>query len=68
MLLMTGNEGIALRLTLAGLALLLVLSFVLIPRYGLVGAAIAYSAPIILRCLLGYIIARKLLVAPVSTS
>lgn len=64
LLLMCGHEAVALKLTIAGLALLLVLSFVLIPRLGLVGAAIAYSAPIILRCVLGYIIARRLLRAP----
>jgi O-antigen/teichoic acid export membrane protein len=61
MLLMTDNAAISLKLTLAGLALLLLLSFALIPRLGLIGAAIAYSAPIILRCLLGYVIARRLL-------
>ena len=63
MLLMTGNEGVLLKITIGGLALLLVLSFVLIPRFGLVGAAIAYSAAIILRSVVGYVVARRLLVS-----
>ncbi len=61
MMIMAGLERQQLMLTIVGLALLLLLSFTLIPRFGLVGAAIAYAAPIILRSVGGYLIARRIL-------
>jgi O-antigen/teichoic acid export membrane protein len=56
---MSGNDRIQLWLTLGGLALVLGLGFTLIPRYGITGAAIAYTAPFLFRSLAGAWLARR---------
>jgi O-antigen/teichoic acid export membrane protein len=56
---MSGNDRIQLWLTLGGLALVLGLGFILIPRYGITGAAIAYTAPFLFRSLAGAWLARR---------
>jgi len=61
MLSMSGNEPAQLKLTLAGFALLLVLAYVLIPMYGLTGAALAQVGPILLRSVGGYVMAKRLI-------
>ena len=61
MLSMSGNEPTQLKLTLAGLALLLLLAYTLIPLYGLTGAAMAQVGPILLRSIGGYIMAKRLI-------
>jgi len=61
LMIMAGLEKEQLFVTVAGLLLLLVLSFTLVPRFGLTGAAIAYSAPIILRTLVFHVMARRML-------
>jgi O-antigen/teichoic acid export membrane protein len=61
MLTMSGNDRTQLYLTLAGLAVTLTLAFLLIPQYGLTGAALAQVAPIALRSIAGFFIARRLI-------
>jgi O-antigen/teichoic acid export membrane protein len=61
MLTMSGNDRTQLYLTLGGLALVMLLAFLLIPRYGLTGAAIAQVAPIAFRSIAGFFIARRLI-------
>lgn len=61
MLSMSGNEPAQLKLTLAGFALLLVLAYILIPMYGLTGAAMAQVGPILLRSVGGYVMAKRLI-------
>ena len=59
-LLMSGNEGFQLKITIAGLIILLVLASLLIPKYGLIGAAISYSAPLVFRSIAGYWAAHRI--------
>ncbi len=61
MLSMSGNEPTQLKLTVAGLALLLLLGYLLIPMYGLTGAAMAQVGPILLRSIGGYVMAKRLI-------
>lgn len=61
MLLMAGHDRVQLALTVGGLAIVLVASFTLIPRYGITGAAIAQVAPLLFRSIAGYILARRLI-------
>lgn len=61
MLSMSGNEPAQLKLTVAGFVLLLVLAYILIPIYGLTGAAMAQVGPILLRSIGGYVMARRLI-------
>lgn len=58
---MSGHDRWQLGITLAGLAIVLLLSFTLIPRYGITGAGIAYAAPFIFRSVVGWIIVRRLI-------
>lgn len=60
-IIMSGRDDIQLWLTFAGLALLLLLSFALIPAWGLTGAAIAQAVPVGFRAVLSYVIARRVL-------
>ena len=56
---MSGNERVQLTITFASFALLLACSVTLIPRFGLNGAAIAYSAATGFRAIAFYIAARR---------
>lgn len=58
LLTMAGHEKMQLGLTLAGLAMIVALAVLLIPRYGLAGAAIAQSVPTVFRSVAGYLFAR----------
>lgn len=55
MLLMSGRSSLSLVNSLVALAVDLGLCFILIPRIGIVGAAIAWNAAVVVRCGLGYI-------------
>lgn len=57
MLTMSGNERTQLVLTLIGLAMTVALAMLLIPRYGLTGAAVAQAVPLVFRSIAGYIFA-----------
>lgn len=59
MLTMSGHERVLLKLALLGLATLLLLCLVLIPTLGLTGAAIAWSANVVIRTLGSYLFARR---------
>jgi O-antigen/teichoic acid export membrane protein len=61
MLSMSGNDRVQFWMTVGGLAIVLLLSATLIPRYGLEGAALAYSAPFIFRSIVGAILVRRLI-------
>lgn len=58
MLTMAGHERMQLAFTLAGLAMVVALAMLLIPRYGLEGAAIAQAVPTAFRSIAGYVYAR----------
>ena len=57
LLTMGGHERAQLLLTLVGLAMTVALALLLIPRYGLAGAAIAQAASLIFRSVSGYVFA-----------
>jgi O-antigen/teichoic acid export membrane protein len=61
MLTMAGHNRLQLNMTVAGLALGVTASFLLIPRFGLTGAAIAQVLPILTRSILGYAAGRRLI-------
>jgi O-antigen/teichoic acid export membrane protein len=56
---MAGLEHKLLLTTLAGLALLLVLAAILVPLWGITGAATAHAASVTLRNVAGYVVARR---------
>ena len=58
LLTMAGHERMQLALTLAGLAMVVALALLLIPRYGLAGAAVAQAVPTVFRSVAGYVFAR----------
>jgi O-antigen/teichoic acid export membrane protein len=55
LLLMTGRSGRSLANTLVALALDVVLCLVLVPRVGIVGAAVAWVVAVVVRCLLAVV-------------
>lgn len=59
LLTMAGHERAQLGFTIGGLALVVLLAFALVPRFGLMGAAIAQAVPIIFRSVGGYVFARR---------
>jgi O-antigen/teichoic acid export membrane protein len=68
MLLMSGRSGRHLAATATGLALSLALGWVLIPRYGALGAAVAWSAAIVAENVLAGLAARQVIDAGVAGS
>jgi O-antigen/teichoic acid export membrane protein len=68
MLLMSGRSSLSLVNSLVALAIDLTLCFLLIPRVGIVGAAVAWCAAVVSRALLGYVQVRRTLgLSPLST-
>lgn len=67
MLLMAGRSGLSLVNNAAALAVNLVLNLLLIPHYGIVGAAVAWAAAIVTRNLLPLVQVRRILgMSPMS--
>lgn len=56
---MSGNEAIAKRITLISLASLLLFAFMLIPKFGMIGAAISSSSSFIVFNILAFIFAQR---------
>ncbi|MDG1707185.1 MAG: polysaccharide biosynthesis C-terminal domain-containing protein [Emcibacteraceae bacterium] len=59
LLLMTGHEKIIRNNNFLGASLLLVLSIVLIPEYGIIGAASAYSLAVITQNIVAFFLVKK---------
>jgi O-antigen/teichoic acid export membrane protein len=67
LLLMSGRSGLHLAATVTGLATNLVAGVLLIPRYGALGAAVSWSAGIVLENVLATAAARRVLHRPLWT-